>query len=104
MATATPTIRSRPPLARGFASAAARRWLGKRDPALKDWMGRIGRLDSALTRWKEPFEPVDALARAIVYQQLSGKAAATIVGRVEKLLPRGPHIHAEDLIAADAVA
>lgn len=30
-----------------------------------------------------------ALARAIVYQQLSGKAAATIFGRVCKLYPRG---------------
>lgn len=99
-----PTIRTRPPFARGFDITAARRWLGRRDPALKAWMARIGRLDSALTRWKDPFEPVDALARAILYQQLSGKAAATITGRVEKLLPRGPHIHAEDLVAADAAA
>ena len=30
-----------------------------------------------------PVDPVDALARAILYQQLSGKAAATIVARVE---------------------
>src|SRR5690606_18798067 len=34
-------------------------------------------------RWRKSFDPVDALARAILYQQLSGKAAATIVGRVE---------------------
>ncbi len=34
-------------------------------------------------RWRKPFDPVDALARAILYQQLSGKAAATIVGRVQ---------------------
>ena len=34
-------------------------------------------------RWRRTFDPVDALARAILYQQLSGKAAATIVGRVE---------------------
>ena len=99
-----PEIRTRPPFARGFDITAARRWLGKRDPVLKDWMYRIGRLDSALTRWQEPFEPVDALARAILYQQLSGKAAATIVGRVEKILPKGPHIHADDLMAADGTA
>ena len=30
-----------------------------------------------------------ALAEAIVYQQLTGKAAATIFGRVQALLPRG---------------
>jgi DNA-3-methyladenine glycosylase II len=30
----------------------------------------------------QPFEPFNSLARSIVYQQLSGKAAATILGRV----------------------
>jgi DNA-3-methyladenine glycosylase II len=57
-------------------------------------MRKIGPLQ---IHWREPFEPVDALARAILYQQLSGKAAATIVARVEAQLPRGPHFHAEDL-------
>lgn len=33
-----------------------------------------------------PFDPVDALARAICHQQLSGKAAATIVTRLENAL------------------
>jgi len=33
--------------------------------------------------------PFHALARAIVYQQLSGKAAETIFGRVEAIFPRG---------------
>jgi DNA-3-methyladenine glycosylase II len=33
--------------------------------------------------------PFDALLRAIVYQQLSGKAAATILGRVQALFPKG---------------
>lgn len=32
--------------------------------------------------------PFEALLRSIVYQQLSGKAAATIYGRVEALLPK----------------
>ena len=41
-----------------------------------------------------------ALARAIVYQQLSGKAAATIYGRVCALLPRGER----DLDAAHLLA
>src|SRR5690606_31230027 len=34
------------------------------------------------TRWQQRFDPVDSLARSILYQQLSGKAAATIHGRV----------------------
>jgi DNA-3-methyladenine glycosylase II len=45
-------------------------------------MKRIGYLEPQPS-WRKPFDPVDALARAILYQQLSGKAAATIVGRVE---------------------
>ncbi len=45
-------------------------------------MRRIGPIPPD-PRWRRPFDPVDALARAILYQQLSGKAAATIVGRVE---------------------
>jgi len=45
-------------------------------------MKRIGYIEPQPT-WRKPFDPVDALARAILYQQLSGKAASTIVGRVE---------------------
>jgi len=45
-------------------------------------MHRIGPLPPE-AGWCRRFDPVDALARAILYQQLSGKAAATIVGRVE---------------------
>src|SRR3546814_2047427 len=48
-------------------------------------MKRIGPID-ADSRWRRSFDPVDALARAILYQQLSGKAAATIVGRVEQAI------------------
>lgn len=36
-----------------------------------------------MPEWRRSFDPVDALARAILFQQLSGNAAATIVGRVE---------------------
>ena len=43
----------------------------------------------------------DALARAIVYQQLSGKAAATIFGRVCDLFPRGGGgLNANNVLAA----
>jgi DNA-3-methyladenine glycosylase II len=67
---------------RGFDTASAADHLARRDRKLGRWMDRIGTLD-ADPRWRRPFDVVDALARAILYQQLSGKAAATIVGRVE---------------------
>ena len=68
--------------ARGFDTEAAFDYLSKRDRKLGAWMKRIGYLE-AEPRWRKPFDPVDALARAILFQQLSGKAASTIVGRVE---------------------
>lgn len=68
--------------ARGFDTEEAFDHLSKRDRKLGAWMKRVGYLE-AQPGWRKPFDPVDALARAILYQQLSGKAAATIVGRVE---------------------
>ena len=68
--------------ARGFDVEAAFEHLSRRDRRLGAWMKRLGPLP-AEPRWRKPFDPVDALARAILFQQLSGKAAATIVGRVE---------------------
>ena len=68
--------------ARGFDTEEAFDHLSRRDRKLGAWMKRIGYIE-AQASWRKPFDPVDALARAILYQQLSGKAAATIVGRVE---------------------
>lgn len=67
---------------RGFDTGAAWMHLCRRDRKLSAWIKRIGVIEPE-PRWRKPFDPVDALARAILYQQLSGKAAATIVGRVE---------------------
>ena len=67
---------------RGFDTEAAFAHLSRRDRKLGAWMKRIGDI-APDPRWRKTFDPVDALARAILYQQLSGKAAATIVGRVE---------------------
>lgn len=67
---------------RGFDTEAAFDHLSRRDRKLGTWMKRIGYLEPQPS-WRKPFDPVDALARAILYQQLSGKAASTIVGRVE---------------------
>ena len=66
---------------RGFDMEAAAAHLGKRDRKFVRWIERIGPLPQE--GWRKPFDTVDALARSILYQQLSGKAAATIVGRVE---------------------
>jgi DNA-3-methyladenine glycosylase II len=66
---------------RGFDLDLAATHLAKRDRKLGRWMDKIGPLDTA--GWRRPFDTVDSLARSILYQQLSGKAAATIVGRVE---------------------
>ena len=68
--------------ARGFDTEQAFEHLSRRDRKLGTWMKRIGYLEPQ-PGWRKPFDPVDALARAILFQQLSGKAAATIVGRVE---------------------
>jgi len=66
---------------RGFDVDVAAAHLAKRDRKLGRWIDRIGPLDT--TDWRRPFDTADSLARSILYQQLSGKAAATIVGRVE---------------------
>lgn len=43
--------------------------------------------------------PFDALAESIAYQQLSGKAAATIFGRVRALYPKSKWLDPEKLLA-----
>lgn len=52
------------------------------DKALKPWISKIGPL--AVPK-RQRFELVDALARSILYQQLHGKAAETIIKRLEAL-------------------
>lgn len=87
--------------ARGFDIERARRELARADPALGHWMRRIGPL---AFDWHRPFDTVDALARAILHQQLSGKAAATIEARLRAALPGGPAITAAGLRAIEADA
>ncbi|MBM3776662.1 MAG: DNA-3-methyladenine glycosylase 2 family protein [Acidimicrobiia bacterium] len=62
--------------------AKAGRLLRRRDPVIGDLIRRHGACGLAITRRGEPFQ---ALVRAIVSQQLSVKAAATILGRFEAL-------------------
>jgi DNA-3-methyladenine glycosylase II len=69
----------------GFDPKKAVRHLKAADPALGAVMGRVGPFAMELKSSRSLF---GALAEAIVYQQLSNKAAATIYGRVEALFPR----------------
>ena len=88
-----------PRYARGFDLDLAAAHLCRRDRKLARWMDRIGPLDIG-ERWRKRFDPTDALARAILYQQLSGKAAATIVGRVETAIG-AKKLHADTLARID---
>lgn len=85
--------------ARGFDTDAAFAHLGKRDRKLGKWMQKLGPI-APDPRWRKPFDPVDALARAILYQQLSGKAASTIVGRVETAIA-SDRFHCDTLARID---
>lgn len=88
-----------PRYSRGFDTDAAAAYLARRDRRLGGWMKRIGPI-APDPRWRRTFDPVDALARAILYQQLSGKAAATIVGRVEAAIGSS-RFHCDTLAHAD---
>ena len=88
-----------PRYVRGFDVDAAFAYLAKRDPELGVWMRKLGPIE-ADPRWRKAFDPVDALARAILYQQLSGKAAATIVRRVEAAIG-SDRLHCDTLARCD---
>jgi 3-methyladenine DNA glycosylase/8-oxoguanine DNA glycosylase len=66
--------------------SAALRHLTASDPALFAHIERVGDFTLTLKQTESTF---DALAESIVYQQLNGKAAATIFGRVRALFPKG---------------
>lgn len=84
---------------RGYDTAEADAWLSRRDRRLATWIRRLGPLE-ADPRWRRAFDPADALARAILFQQLSGKAASTIVGRVEAAIGSS-RLHADTLARID---
>ncbi len=67
-----------------YSADKAIRHLRKVDPVLKGIISQTDRFALELPKMKSPFL---LLFRTIVYQQLSGKAAATIFGRVEELFP-----------------
>jgi len=84
---------------RGFDIERAHAHLQQVDKRLARWMRRLGPLP-APDGWRRRFDPVDALARAILFQQLSGKAASTIVGRVEAAVG-SRRLHADSLALID---
>jgi methylated-DNA-[protein]-cysteine S-methyltransferase len=83
----------------GFDSRAALRHLCASDPALARAIDGLGPFSLELKKTQSVF---GALSEAIVYQQLSGKAAATIYGRVRALCPRKLPTAESILAASDA--
>jgi DNA-3-methyladenine glycosylase II len=67
--------------------AKARRILARRDPVIRDLMRRHGECGLAKAQRSDPFR---ALLHAIIAQQLSTKAAATIEGRFAALFDGRP--------------
>jgi methylated-DNA-[protein]-cysteine S-methyltransferase len=83
----------------GFEPRAALRHLRASDPALARAIERLGPFSLELKKTQSVF---GALSEAIVHQQLNGKAAATIYGRVCALCPRGVPTPKHVLAAGDA--
>jgi DNA-3-methyladenine glycosylase II len=80
-----------------FDPAAALVHLRESDPELASLIERIGPFALELKAAKSLFE---AMLRSIVYQQLHGKAAATIHARVLAVLKRHGGIHPDALASA----
>ena len=74
----------------GFEPAKAVAHLRQADPALARIIDAVGPFGMQLKSSRSLF---GALAEAIVYQQLSNKAAATIYGRIEALYPQIGRAH-----------
>ncbi len=74
---------------------AAAAHLAASGPAMAALVAEAGPLTLTLRPWTDSFHP---LLRSIVYQQLSGKAAATIYGRVQALTA-GSEIQPQDVLS-----
>lgn len=70
----------------------------RRDPQMRELIRRAGPFTLTPRR---PLAPFPALLRSIVYQQLSGKAAATIHGRVMAIFPGRGHPSPEQILSVD---
>jgi DNA-3-methyladenine glycosylase II len=74
----------------------AHQHLSATDPRMAALIARSRRYNIVPAASMRPF---DALAESIAYQQLSGKAAATIFGRVRALFPKRKWLDPEQLLA-----
>src|SRR6266705_4310446 len=70
--------------------------LARRDPRLAALIARVGPFTVRPSKLVRPF---DTLAESIAYQQLSGKAAATIFGRVRALYPKRKWLDPDQILA-----
>lgn len=82
----------------GFDHSAAVRALRRADPKLGKMIDRVGR--ERRLRLRPTRSTFLALSEAIVYQQLSGKAAATIYGRLIASFPKRPGMTPAVILAA----
>jgi DNA-3-methyladenine glycosylase II len=71
------------------------KYLSAADKVLGRVIRRIGPCTLKPERTCSPFQ---SLVRSVAYQQLTGKAAATILGRVKGLFPAQPFPEPEDLV------
>lgn len=71
-------------------------YLARRDPRLAGLIARARPFPAPTEKVVRPF---DALAESIAYQQLSGRAAATIFGRFRALYPRRKWLSPELVLA-----
>lgn len=78
--------------------AAGKRALIKKDPSLKALFDKYKGYKFSARLERAPYE---SLVRAIAHQQLHGKAAETILGRMMRLFPGKPFPDAQDLLAID---
>src|SRR5437879_10913910 len=76
--------------------ATPEEYLAATDPRMAALIARSLRYNVKPERLIRPF---DALAESIAYQQLSGKAAATIWKRVRALFPRKKHLDLKLVLA-----
>jgi DNA-3-methyladenine glycosylase II len=70
--------------------------ISKADKILARHMKRVGPFE---LEFEEKINPFEALMSSIVYQQLNGRAAATILGRVVALFPNRKFPRPEDILA-----
>lgn len=78
-------------------SREAARALTRADPDLGRVLKRVGPITLEPERGETPYQ---SLVRAVAYQQLTGRAAATILGRVKALFPGRRFPRPEDLLGA----